>query len=114
MPTVAFNFRKIRKGNVTMRIWDVAGVYVREKTPYISSHTSKANQNSAQCGNGIVMGLMPLCKAIFSFCTISMLISCSFVVDSVDVSDSTSASHVFLIYFSMINSTQHGLNYTNY
>ncbi|KAJ3568120.1 hypothetical protein NP233_g5919 [Leucocoprinus birnbaumii] len=25
VPTVAFNFRKIRKGNVTMKIWDVAG-----------------------------------------------------------------------------------------
>lgn len=27
MPTVAFNFRKIRKGNVTLKIWDVAGVF---------------------------------------------------------------------------------------
>jgi len=25
VPTVAFNFRKIRKGNITMKIWDVAG-----------------------------------------------------------------------------------------
>jgi GTPase SAR1 family protein len=25
VPTVAFNFRKVRKGNVTLRIWDVAG-----------------------------------------------------------------------------------------
>ncbi|KXN88216.1 ADP-ribosylation factor-like protein 8B [Leucoagaricus sp. SymC.cos] len=25
VPTVAFNFRKVRKGNVTMKIWDVAG-----------------------------------------------------------------------------------------
>nr|AOC97517.1 Arf family protein [Volvariella volvacea] len=25
VPTVAFNFRKIKKGNVTMKIWDVAG-----------------------------------------------------------------------------------------
>ncbi|EIN12780.1 P-loop containing nucleoside triphosphate hydrolase protein [Punctularia strigosozonata HHB-11173 SS5] len=25
VPTVAFNFRKIRKGNVTMNVWDVAG-----------------------------------------------------------------------------------------
>jgi len=25
VPTVAFNFRKIRKGNVTLKIWDVAG-----------------------------------------------------------------------------------------
>ncbi|KAI0670771.1 P-loop containing nucleoside triphosphate hydrolase protein [Trametes maxima] len=25
VPTVAFNLRKIRKGNVTMKIWDVAG-----------------------------------------------------------------------------------------
>ncbi|PAV15182.1 P-loop containing nucleoside triphosphate hydrolase [Pyrrhoderma noxium] len=25
IPTVAFNLRKVRKGNVTMRVWDVAG-----------------------------------------------------------------------------------------
>ena len=25
MPTVAFNFRKVRKGAVTLKIWDVAG-----------------------------------------------------------------------------------------
>ncbi|KAF9013466.1 Arl8a protein [Cyathus striatus] len=25
VPTVAFNFRKLRKGNVTFKIWDVAG-----------------------------------------------------------------------------------------
>jgi hypothetical protein len=25
VPTVAFNFRKVRKGRVTLRIWDVAG-----------------------------------------------------------------------------------------
>lgn len=27
VPTVAFNFRKVRKGNVTMKIWDVAGAF---------------------------------------------------------------------------------------
>lgn len=26
VPTVAFNFKKIRKGSVTMKIWDVAGM----------------------------------------------------------------------------------------
>ena len=25
VPTVAFNFRKVRRGNVTLKIWDVAG-----------------------------------------------------------------------------------------
>ena len=25
MPTVAFNFRKVRKGNIVLKIWDVAG-----------------------------------------------------------------------------------------
>lgn len=25
VPTVAFNFRKIKKGNVTLKVWDVAG-----------------------------------------------------------------------------------------
>lgn len=24
MPTVAFNLRQVRKGNVTMKVWDVA------------------------------------------------------------------------------------------
>jgi len=38
------------------------------------------------------MGLTPLCKVAFSFYRTPMLISCSFVVDSVDVSDSSIAS----------------------
>ena len=25
VPTVAFNLRQVRKGNVTMKVWDVAG-----------------------------------------------------------------------------------------
>ena len=25
VPTVAFNYRKVRKGNITLKIWDVAG-----------------------------------------------------------------------------------------
>ena len=25
MPTIAFNYRKVRKGAVTLKIWDVAG-----------------------------------------------------------------------------------------
>ncbi|KAI0725642.1 P-loop containing nucleoside triphosphate hydrolase protein [Fomitopsis betulina] len=25
VPTVAFNFRKVRRGNITLKIWDVAG-----------------------------------------------------------------------------------------
>lgn len=28
MPTVAFHFRKVRKGNVTMKIWDLAGAFI--------------------------------------------------------------------------------------
>ncbi|KAL0581002.1 ADP-ribosylation factor-like protein 8B-A [Marasmius crinis-equi] len=28
VPTIAFNFRKVRKGNVTLKIWDVAGEYL--------------------------------------------------------------------------------------
>ena len=29
VPTVAFHFRKVRKGNVTMKIWDLAGAWLR-------------------------------------------------------------------------------------
>jgi ADP-ribosylation factor-like protein 8 len=28
VPTVAFNYRKVRKGNVTLKIWDVAGALI--------------------------------------------------------------------------------------
>jgi ADP-ribosylation factor-like protein 8 len=28
VPTVAFNFRKVRKGNIVLKIWDVAGTIV--------------------------------------------------------------------------------------
>lgn len=27
VPTVSFNLRKVRKGNITLKIWDVAGMY---------------------------------------------------------------------------------------
>ena len=33
VPTVAFNFRKIRKGNVTLKIWDVAGTLLSTSYP---------------------------------------------------------------------------------
>jgi ADP-ribosylation factor-like protein 8 len=33
VPTVAFNFRKVRKGNIVLKIWDVAGVNYYASVP---------------------------------------------------------------------------------
>ncbi|KAG6844255.1 hypothetical protein H0H87_008427, partial [Tephrocybe sp. NHM501043] len=48
VPTVAFNFRKIRKGNVTLKVWDVAGGLE------FSSSRIYASRNFALCGSAIV------------------------------------------------------------
>lgn len=67
MPTVAFNFRKIRKGNVTLKIWDVAGAFsipipqgARELNYTVGGQD---NRSSARCGSGIAMGSMLLCES---------------------------------------------------
>lgn len=38
VPTVAFNFRKVRRGNVTMKVWDVAGVSWFSDNRYVLLH----------------------------------------------------------------------------
>jgi hypothetical protein len=62
VPTVAFNFRKVRKGNVVLKIWDVAGTIMAHQfcpVAYEVSVDVQANQSSVQCGNAIAMELMP-------------------------------------------------------
>jgi hypothetical protein len=63
VPTVAFNFRRVRKGNVVLKIWDVAGAsMIRQSLCPVTYEVSvdvQANQSSAQCGNVIAMELMP-------------------------------------------------------
>ncbi|KAB5593683.1 putative effector protein [Ceratobasidium theobromae] len=64
VPTVAFNLRKVRKGNVTFKIWDVAGmsrahVLVAHKI----SSLNQVNQSLGICGRDIVMVWMPSCES---------------------------------------------------
>ena len=66
VPTVAFNFRKIRKGNVTMKIWDVAG-HSSSASVSLSARIytyPQANRSSARCGNGIATEWMLSCERI--------------------------------------------------
>ena len=90
VPTVAFNFRKVRRGNITLKIWDVAGAccslgYARSRPCLIGSRL-QANRGIGQYGRGIATASTPLCA-----CTVPRSISCvltiafSFVVDSSDV-----------------------------
>jgi GTPase SAR1 family protein len=59
VPTVGFIFRKVRKGNVTLRIWDVAGTSLVHIDVGLTPDTGfEDNRNSVQCGRGIVMGWM--------------------------------------------------------
>jgi hypothetical protein len=57
VPTVAFNYRKVRKGNVTLKIWDVAGTLVPSQVHLLIADTEilQANRNSVRCGRDIVM-----------------------------------------------------------
>ena len=58
MPTVAFNFRKIRKGSVTMKIWDVAGIRLFP-SKYLSwtriMTAFQVNRSFVPCGSDIAM-----------------------------------------------------------
>lgn len=63
VPTVAFNFRKVRKGNVTLKIWDVAGKFILDGSDVTIRWLPQANLNSAQCGSGIVTVSMPYCTS---------------------------------------------------
>lgn len=73
VPTVAFNLRQVRKGNVTMKVWDVAvcrfslSPYLRLSSP---SHLdtrdeeelmNRANRNLGECGIDIVEEPMLYC-----------------------------------------------------
>jgi hypothetical protein len=42
VPTVAFNLRQVRKGNVTMKVWDVAVCLFPYQRSTISSTTLKS------------------------------------------------------------------------
>jgi hypothetical protein len=57
VPTVAFNLRKVRKGNVTLKIWDVAGALEAVTSPgrVLTSFDPQGNQNFGQCGRGIAV-----------------------------------------------------------
>ena len=90
VPTVAFNFRKVRRGNITLKIWDVAGACycplgLRSRRWLIESRL-KASRGTGQYGSDTATASTQLCA-----CTVLQLIACvltvvsSFVVDSSDV-----------------------------
>lgn len=91
VPTVAFNFRKVRKGNVVLKIWDVAGtnlihLFTFESVTYEVSIGVQVNQSFVQCGNVIATESTPSCTET-PFLLLLPLKSDfpSFVVDSTDV-----------------------------
>jgi hypothetical protein len=63
VPTVAFNFRKVRKGNVILKIWDVAGndsyLSIIEFLLYELLIGVQVNQSFARCGNVIATESTP-------------------------------------------------------
>lgn len=50
VPTVAFNFRKVRKGNVTLKIWDVAGMPRDSNMPQILTSLCRTTEISLNVG----------------------------------------------------------------
>jgi hypothetical protein len=90
VPTVAFNFRKVRKGNVVLKIWDVAGneyhLSIAESPTYGVLIGLQVNQSFAPCGNVIATESTPWCmETSLLFVTTSEIGPTSFVVDSTDV-----------------------------
>lgn len=87
VPTVAFHFRKVRKGNVTLRIWDLAGKQVICLW-ILHSSLSPCRPASVSVNMGEVLqwGRCSRVSRAYSI-SLSCLISscCSFVVDSADV-----------------------------
>jgi hypothetical protein len=66
VPTVAFNLRQVRKGNVTMKVWDVAVCLSLSTIKDILHDTqeliNRVNRNSEECGIDTVEELMLYCK----------------------------------------------------
>ena len=94
VPTVAFNLRQVRKGNVTMKVWDVAvsftrAIYVMNDLAMSSSGRwavrarwmrlggmliGRVNRSSEGCGIGIAEEQMLSCQSL-----VLLLISCCFL-----------------------------------
>jgi hypothetical protein len=66
VPTVAFNLRQVRKGNVTMKVWDVAVCRLFLSSDSIRMPRKeliyRVNPNSEECGIDTVEELMLYCK----------------------------------------------------
>lgn len=50
VPTVAFNFRKVRKGNIVLKIWDVAGAGIRRSLSVVLPMKSRPAKVSLHVG----------------------------------------------------------------
>ena len=50
VPTVAFNFRKVRKGNIILKIWDVAGASTCQSFSVLSPMMSRPAKVSLYVG----------------------------------------------------------------
>jgi hypothetical protein len=74
VPTVAFNLRQVRKGNVTMKVWDVAvcRLFLSSDTFTMSRKELmyRANRNSEECGIDTAEELMLycMCPPLQSWC----------------------------------------------
>jgi hypothetical protein len=56
VPTVAFNFKKIKKGSVTMKIWDVAGMRLFPLKYFVLDLTAfQVNRSFVPCGSDTAM-----------------------------------------------------------
>jgi len=88
VPTVAFNFRKIRKGNVTLKIWDVAGEIYRLSLVHIFSDAAyRPTQVSYNVGAILQWSGRHRVRNKSYITGISgSRVSRSYVVDAVDVS----------------------------
>lgn len=90
VPTVAFNFRKVRRGNITLKIWDVAGACYcplgLRNCPWLINPRFQASRGTAQYGRDTATASTQLCASIMlQLISCVLTIASSFVVDSSDV-----------------------------
>jgi hypothetical protein len=93
VPTVAFNLRQVRKGNVTMKVWDVAVCRPFISITFVMSSTVlemrkgliyRVNRNLEECGIDTVEERMLYCMSPLT--EIVYKLTNRYVVDAADVS----------------------------
>lgn len=81
IPTVGFNMKRVTKGNVSIKLWDIGGQPRFSVYPFFSTSCFCDDPNTQQeaCGNAIAEVLMPLCMCHFLGKRITLKFCCGWI-----------------------------------